>query len=195
MLIAFEGIDGSGKTTQAKKLKEYLESKGKKVSLYREPGGTQVGEMIRKIIIENHLDERTELLLFEASRSRLFEEKILKELNEREVIILDRFILSTLAYQGYGKGIDINFIESLNEFATKGINADVYILIDVPVEVALKRKKEKTRFENKNFLERVRRGYLELSKKYKNVHVIDGTKNEEEVFSEVLKALSSILRI
>ena len=195
MLIAFEGIDGSGKTTQAKKLKEYLESKGKKVSLYREPGGTQVGEIIRKIIIENHLDERTEILLFEASRSRLFEEKIIKELNKGKIIILDRFILSTLAYQGYGKGVDINFIENLNRFATRGITADVYILIDVPVDLALKRKSEKTRFEDKSFLERVRKGYLELSKRYKNVHVIDGTKSEDEVFSEVLRALSGILRI
>jgi len=195
MLIAFEGIDGSGKTTQAKKLYDYLKQRGYEVSLYREPGGTKVGETLREILLKEDLDERTELLLFEASRSKLVEEKIIPELREGKVVILDRFTLSTIAYQGYGRGLEVNFIKELNEFATRGVKPDVILILDVPVEVALKRLKEKNRFEDKDFLEKVRRGFLELAKEERNAVIIEAVRGEEEVFEEVLKALSGVLRV
>nr|5XBH_A Chain A, Thymidylate kinase [Aquifex aeolicus VF5]5XBH_B Chain B, Thymidylate kinase [Aquifex aeolicus VF5] len=195
MLIAFEGIDGSGKTTQAKKLYEYLKQKGYFVSLYREPGGTKVGEVLREILLTEELDERTELLLFEASRSKLIEEKIIPDLKRDKVVILDRFVLSTIAYQGYGKGLDVEFIKNLNEFATRGVKPDITLLLDIPVDIALRRLKEKNEFENKEFLEKVRKGFLELAKEEENVVVIDASGEEEEVFKEILRALSGVLRV
>ncbi len=192
MLIAFEGIDGSGKTTQAKKLYEYLKNKGKKVSLYREPGSTEIGEKIRDILLCHCMDERTELLLFEASRSCLVKEKIIPDLEEGKIVILDRFTLSTLAYQGYGKGIEPQIIKTLNEFATRGLEPDIVFLLDLPVEEALKRLKTRTRFEDKEFLEKVRRGFLELAKEHKNVVLIDATKDEETVFKEILTRLQDL---
>ena len=195
MLISFEGIDGSGKTTQARKLYEFLRSKGRKVSLYREPGGTKAGERVREILLKEDLTPRSELLLFEASRAELVEKRIKDNLRDGFIVILDRYTLSTLAYQGYGKGIDLKVIEKLNNFATGGIEPDLIFLLDVSVDVALKRKKEKNRFENRAFLERVRKGFLELSKKRKNVFVINGERSEEEVFKDILKALSGILRV
>jgi len=195
MLIAFEGIDGSGKTTQAKKLYDHLKQRGYEVSLYREPGGTKVGETLREILLKEDLDERTELLLFEASRSKLVEEKIIPELREGKVVILDRFTLSTIAYQGYGRGLEVNFIKELNEFATRGVKPDAILILDVPVEVALKRLKEKNRFEDKDFLEKVRRGFLELAKEEEHAVIIEAVRGEEEVFEEVLKALSGVLRV
>ncbi|RUM29043.1 MAG: dTMP kinase [Aquifex sp.] len=195
MLIAFEGIDGSGKTTQAKKLYQYLVAKGIPASLYREPGGTKLGEKLREIIITEEMDERTELFLFEASRSRLITEKVIKDLEKGKIVILDRFTLSTLAYQGYGKGIDLEVINEFNRFATRGIEPDLIVLIDVPVEVAIKRLKNRNRFEGKEFLERVRRGFLEIAKDKKNVVIIDGTKEENTVFEDVLKRLSGIFGI
>jgi len=195
MLVAFEGIDGSGKSTQARKLYEYLKEKGFKVYLHREPGGTPVGEELRKILLSEELDERTELLLFEASRSSLVFEKLLPELSEGAVVILDRFTLSTIAYQGYGRGIEAGIIEIINSFATRGIEPDVVILLDLPVEEALRRLKEKNRFEDKEFLERVRRGFLELAQQEENVYTVDARGSEEEVFERVLKVLSGVLGI
>ncbi|GAB6065336.1 dTMP kinase [Aquifex pyrophilus] len=195
MLISFEGIDGSGKTTQARKLCEFLKSKGKKVSLYREPGGTEAGERIRDILLGEDLTPRSELLLFEASRAELVEKRIKRELKEGFIVILDRYTLSTLAYQGYGKGIELKIVEELNRFATDSIEPDLIFLLDVPVEVALKRKKARNRFEDRDFLERVRKGFLELAKERKNVFVINGERSEEEVFRDILKVLSGVLRI
>lgn len=195
MLIAFEGIDGSGKTTQAKKLYQYLVAKEIPASLYREPGGTKLGEKLREIIITEEMDERTELLLFEASRSRLIAEKVIKDLEKGKIVILDRFTLSTLAYQGYGKGIDLEVIDEFNIFATRGIEPDLIVLIDVPVELAIKRLRNRTRFEGKEFLEKVRRGFLEIAKDKKNVVIIDGTREENSVFEDILKVLSGIFGI
>jgi len=195
MLIAFEGIDGSGKTTQAKKLYQYLVAKEIPASLYREPGGTKLGEKLREIIITEEMDERTELLLFEASRSRLIAEKVIKDLEKGKIVILDRFTLSTLAYQGYGKGIDLEVIDEFNIFATRGIEPDLIVLIDVPVELAIKRLRNRTRFEGKEFLENVRRGFLEIAKDKKNVVIIDGTREENSVFEDILKVLSGIFGI
>ena len=195
MLIAFEGIDGSGKTTQAKKLYQYLVAKEIPASLYREPGGTKLGEKLREIIITEEMDERTELLLFEASRSRLIAEKVIKDLEKGKIVILDRFTLSTLAYQGYGKGIDLEVIDEFNIFATRGIEPDLIVLIDVPVELAIKRLRNRTRSEGKEFLEKVRRGFLEIAKDKKNVVIIDGTREENSVFEDILKVLSGIFGI
>ena len=192
MLISFEGIDGSGKSTQARLLYDYLRGKGKKVNLYREPGGTQVGERIREILKGFDVSPVGELFLFEASRAELVL-KIKEDLKDGGVVILDRFTDSTVAYQGYGRGLDIEFVKRLNDFATGGLKPDITFLLDIDPEEALKRISSKDRFENLEFLQRVRAGFLNLAREEENrIAVLDATKGKEEVFREILKILSSL---
>jgi len=186
MLITFEGIDGAGKTTQAKKLWEHLKKSGRKTTLYREPGGEPVSERLREIIIHSDLTVQGELLLFEAARAELVHRKIKPDLEEGFTVILDRFTDSTLAYQGYGRGIDINLIKELNNFATGGLRPDITFLLDIDPLSALERLERKNRFENPDFLDRVRRGYLEVAREDpERVVVIPSHPPAEEVFAEI----------
>ena len=185
MLIVFEGIDGSGKTTQSKKLYNFLKEKGFKVELFREPGGTPTAERIRQILLESELDPVSELLLFEASRSILIRERVKPLLAQGFIIIMDRFIYSTLAYQGYGRGLPIEVIRTLNDLATEGIQPDLIFLLDVSPDTALSRLKEKTRFEEREFLQRVRKGFLELLSR-KAVLIDTEDLSEEETFKLIL---------
>ncbi len=189
MLITFEGIDGSGKTTQSRRLFEFLKERGVKVHLFREPGGTEAGDKIRELLMSFELDPKTELLLFEASRAELM--KVVRPLLERgEVVILDRFTDSTLAYQGYGRGLDLDLIRRLNDLVTGGIKPEVTFLLDLEPSVALKRLKEKTRFDDPKLLERVRDGYREIAKtEPERVLLIDASRSEEEVFSDIVSFL------
>ncbi len=189
MLITFEGIDGSGKTTQSRRLFEFLKERGVKVHLFREPGGTEAGDKIRELLMSFELDPKTELLLFEASRAELM--KVVRPLLERgEVVILDRFTDSTLAYQGYGRGLDLDLIRRLNDLVTGGIKPEVTFLLDLEPSVALKRLKEKTRFDDPKLLERVRDGYREIAKaEPERVFLIDASRSEEEVFSDIVSFL------
>ncbi len=190
MLITFEGIDGSGKTTLSGRLYRFLSGRGIKTSLYREPGGTEVGERIREIVIEEVLNERTELLLFEASRAQLVSTKILEDLKSGKVVILDRFIDSTLAYQGYGRGMDKELIKTLNTFASFGLKPDITFLLDIEPSLAVKRIREKSRFDDLNFLTRVREGFLDIASKDRDRFVvIDSSEGEDVVFEKVLREL------
>ncbi len=190
MLITFEGIDGAGKTTQVNLLEGYLKEKGLKVVVRREPGGTEVGEKIREILIRERVNPKAELFLLLASRSELVEE-IRSFLAEGTVVILDRFVDSSVAYQGFGRGIDPSLVEKLNEFATGGLKPDVTFYLDVGVDVALERKgKAKDRFEEREFLEKVRQGYLEIARREKERFVIvDGTLPPDEVHRIVVLEL------
>lgn len=190
MLITFEGIDGAGKTTQVNLLEGYLKEKGLKVVVRREPGGTEVGEKIREILIRERVNPKAELFLLLASRSELVEE-IRPFLAEGTVVILDRFVDSSVAYQGFGRGIDPSLVEKLNEFATGGLKPDVTFYLDVGVDVALERKgKAKDRFEEREFLEKVRQGYLEIARREKERFVIvDGTLPPDEVHRIVVLEL------
>jgi len=190
MLITFEGIDGAGKTTQVNLLEGYLKEKGLKVVVRREPGGTEVGEKIREILIRERVNPKAELFLLLASRSELVEE-IRSLLAEGIVVILDRFVDSSVAYQGFGRGIDPSLVEKLNEFATGGLKPDVTFYLDVGVDVALERKgKAKDRFEEREFLEKVRQGYLEIARREKERFVIvDGTLPPDEVHRIVVSEL------
>ncbi len=185
MIITFEGIDGSGKTTQALKLKNFLERRGFKVVLKKEPGGTEVGDLLREILINRELEPLTELFLFEASRVELVRE-IKKLAEEGYVVILDRFTDSTLAYQGYGRGVKPELVQSLNRVATGGLEPDLTFLLDIDPETALKRLSRRTRFENPEFLKKVREGYLRIAKENpKRVVVLDATVPEEDVFERI----------
>jgi dTMP kinase len=185
MLITFEGIDGSGKTTQALRLKEYLEGRGVRVRLFREPGGTEVGDRIRDLLLRYELDPLSELFLFEASRTEL--SCILRNvLGEGGVVLLDRFTDSTLAYQGYGRGVDLSLIKRLNLIASRGIEPDLTFLLDIDPETALRRVKDRTRFDDPTFLRRVREGYLRIAEE--NPHrfvVVRADLREEEVFLRI----------
>ncbi len=189
-LITFEGIDGSGKSTQAKKLYEFLNNQGYSVSLYRDPGSTPLAESIRELIIKNSMDSTTELLLFESARSSLVWERIFPDLKEGKIVIVDRFIDSTLAYQGYAREINLGTVNILNHIATRGKKPDITFILNVSLEVAVERlkQKEKTRFEEYEFLKKVRDAFVVLfhqQKKERNMFLIDAEKDTEDVFEEI----------
>ncbi len=190
MLITFEGIDGSGKSTQARKLFSYLKEKGYKVSLYREPGGTSLGERIREILLKEDMDEKSELFLFEASRAELIRTVIEPELKSSRIVILDRFTDSTLAYQGYGRGLDLSFIRKLNQFTTESLLPDLTFLLDLDPEVAMSRIRRRTRFDDLEFLKRVRDGFLKIAEEEPyRVVVLSAELPEDEVFELIKETL------
>ena len=178
MLITFEGIDGAGKTTQINKLVTYLTSQNREVLTLREPGGTEVAEKIRTILLESRQDISPigELLLFSASRTELVQQVIVPALAIGKTVILDRFFDSTTAYQGYGRGIDLTLLQSIIDISTCGTVPDITFYLDIEPQEALHRKFAKTSipltFENDEldrmersgleFFQNVRRGYLDL---------------------------------
>ena len=190
MLITFEGIDGSGKTTQSRKLFHFLKERGLPVHLFREPGGADLAEKLREILLGKEMNERTELLLFEASRADLCSKVILPLLESGEIVILDRFTDSTLAYQGYGRGIELELVKKLNDFSTFGLRPHLTFLLDLDPRTALDRVREKTRFESLEFLEKVRKGFLEIARKEPDRVVVLRTDiPEDQVFEEVIRIL------
>lgn len=176
--ITFEGGEGSGKSTQARLLAGYLKQKGYDVVPTREPGGTEIGDAIRAILLNPNFSEMgnvTELLLLAASRAQNVHERIKPGLERGAVVICDRFIDSTLAYQGYGRKFDLKLLEALNRLATGGVTPDLTILLDLPVEVGLERAKALDKLESKagegdrieqegiDFHRRLRKGFLKLA--------------------------------
>lgn len=167
MFISFEGIDGSGKGTQVELFLDYLERNGVDFVYVREPGGTPIGELIRNILLSSqNMISKTELLLFLASRAQLVETVIKPALAQNKTIVADRFADSSVAYQGFARGLGVETVKRLNDFATGGLKPDLTFYIDVPVAVALSRKKHFDRIESEGeeFLNKVRQGYLELMK-------------------------------
>jgi dTMP kinase len=177
--ITFEGIEGSGKSTQISFLTEYLRSKQRMVTLTREPGGTAIGDQVRKILLDpgnNALDPSAELLLYAASRAQHLKEVIRPALAGGAVVLCDRFSDATIAYQGYGRGLDLDMIQALDRLVTDGMRPDLTVLLDVEAAVGLGRARGRNnlqgleaeaRFENEAlaFHERVRQGYLALARK------------------------------
>lgn len=171
IFISLEGIEGTGKTTQARLLSERLVEKGYEVILTQEPGGTVIGNRIREILLlpeHKEMSYMTELLLYNAARAQHLSEKIIPALNQGKVVITDRFTDSTVAYQGYGRGIDIQLIMSINNIATGGIKPHLTILFDLDVEVGLKRnrginKVDRLELEDIEFHKKVREGYLKIA--------------------------------
>lgn len=195
IFITFEGIEGSGKTTQAKLLKDFLETQGHEVVLTREPGGPPISEKIRGILLDNanpEMEAMTELLLYEASRYQHVKEVIRPALANGKMVICDRFADASTAYQGYGRGIDIKKVESLNFIATEGILPDLTFLLDVPCELGLRRlgrTPDRIETETIEFHERVRGGYLEIARSEpERIKVVDGLQSIDRIF-ESIKAL------
>lgn len=208
LFITFEGVEGSGKTTQIQRLKRYLTRKGISCKVTREPGGAPIGEKIRKILLDPDHQEMlplSELFLYEASRAQHINEVIKPLLKKGTIILCDRFNDATLAYQGYGRKLDQILIKKLNRLSSQGIEPDLTFLLDCPSDLGLKRalqrnrisKNEKEgRFEQEKirFHNRVRKGYLEIAKKEPHrVKVIDTRAGEEKVFEKIREVVDELL--
>ena len=173
ILITLEGNEGSGKSTQIKLLYEYLKKRGKRVFLTREPGGTSVSDGIRAVLLDNknkRMTALTETLLYMASRAQLVEEVIKPRLKRGEIVLCDRWLDATLAYQGYAGGVDKKWIEGLGNVATQGIRPGLTLFLNLPLQIGLRRAishKKADRMERKNtrYHEKVRKGYLAIAKK------------------------------
>lgn len=201
MLITFEGIDGCGKTTQIKNLTEYLKNKKKlPVTVFREPGGTHLSEKIRELLLHEpgEMDFRTELLLFSAARSQLIKEQVIPLLIKGEIVILDRYYDSTVAYQGYGReSTHIDHIHFLNKLATHNTAPDITFYLKITTEVASERTKEsqKDRMESAgiSFFERVKKGYDLLAEENDRIITIDSNREPGVVFQDIIDAFESEL--
>ena len=201
--IVFEGIDGSGKTTQINQLSKWLIStnlipENNKLVITREPGGTKLGKSIRSLLLDTSIekspDSITELLLYAADRSQHINEIIRPALNKGNWVISDRFCGSTIAYQGYGRKLDIKLIKDLEMIATQGISPDITFLLDIPVEESIKRRINRTddriEKEGRDFLLNVSRGFQALSedRKWKRISAINSKENiMSEIQSEIKK--------
>jgi len=187
--ITFEGCEGSGKSTQSHKLYNYLKRKRLPVIHIREPGGTKIGEQIRKILLNPKNKAMTpfcETLLYMAARRELVQSVIEPALKQHKIVICDRFLDSTRAYQGYGLGVDRKMIEYVGRLATKGIEPDLTIFLGLPVEIGFKRVgsvKDRIEQRSKAYHRRVRKGYLDLAKRSpKRIKIIkvDNDKNKTQ---------------
>lgn len=198
LFITFEGPDGCGKTTQMKLLAEYFEKKGKEVVLTREPGGKGLGEKVREILLnyDGEVSDRCESFLFLADRAQNIDIIVNPAVKEGKIVLCDRHIDSTVAYQGYGRGLNIDRINMLNNLATNRKKPDLTLVFDVDVETSMKRVgKEKDRMESAgiDFHNRVRKGYLELAKQEpKRIKVLDATKSIEEIHKDVINILAEV---
>jgi dTMP kinase len=208
LFITFEGVEGSGKTTQIQRLKKYFTQKGIPCKVTREPGGCPIGEKVRKILLNpdhREMVPTSELLLYEAARAQHVKEVIKPFLKRGGVVLCDRFSDATIAYQGYGRRIDLKWIERLNHLSSQGIKPDVTFLLDCPSDVGLKRalqrnrtlkQEREERFEREEiqFHRRVRKGYLAIAKKEPyRVKVIDTRQGEDNVFNKIRKTVDKLI--
>jgi dTMP kinase len=201
MLITFEGIEGSGKSTQVAQLYEYLISKEYPVVKTREPGGTLFGEALRKVLLQRDMNifPLSELLVFMAMRSQHVEQVIMPALQDGKIVLCDRFVDATYAYQGYGRNIDLGIIETLNRLVTKGIRPNLTILLDIDPETGLTRKRADRpmdRFEEEAlpFHTKIRNAYVKLSKEDpKRFFVIEGSKEPGAIQSIIRQKVEKLL--
>ena len=199
--ITFEGIDGSGKTTQINLLEAKLSQQGISTLILREPGGTKLSEKIREILLDReniNISPSAESLLFVAARTQLMAEKIKPSLEQNQFVICDRYADSTVAYQGYGRGLNVKYLEELNKFATDSIQPDITIILDVDPEKAAIRMAsdvpDRLESTGTHFFLRVREGYYEIARRYpQRCVIIDGSLSKSEVFERVLMEVNNKL--
>lgn len=201
MFITFEGIDGSGKTTQIELLKEKLLNEGHDVSVFREPGGTEISEQIREILLntEFDIDPVTELLLFSAARSQLIAEKVVPLQKAGTIVILDRFYDSTTAYQGYGRNsVSLKHIREINEVAGHGNEPDLTFYMKISLEEARKRTKmqQKDRMElsGDEFYRKVIKGFDALALSEERFVTLDATAPQQKIYSQIWEHVSNHLQ-
>lgn len=208
LFITFEGIEGCGKTTQIGHLTSFFKKNRHPFLLTREPGGTKIGEKIREILLSSDsagLEPMAELFLYVADRIQHYRQVILPSLRQGKVVLCDRFADATTVYQGFGRGLDLAWIEEIHSRALENAKPDLTFLLDLPVEVGLKRawkrlKKDQTgedRFEKEalDFHRRIREGYLTLARKEPSrIMVLDGMKDEGTLHGEIVSHLPAALR-
>ncbi|MCQ2957714.1 MAG: dTMP kinase [Candidatus Gastranaerophilales bacterium] len=189
--ITFEGADGSGKTTQIEKVKAYLENKGYECLLTREPGGSNLGNKIREILLhyDGKVDDLCELLLYMADRAQHVKTVIMPALEEGKIVLCDRYADSSVAYQGYARGLDIERIMKLNSIATDGLEPDLTVVFDIKTETAIQRvgnEKDRLEQEGIDFHRKLCKGYLELAKKFpQRIKTVDANLSVDEVYNQV----------
>ncbi len=200
MFISFEGIDFSGKSTQIALLKECLESNGNKVLVIREPGGGEIEEKIRDILLDKKnlgLTSEAEILLFSASRAQLVRKTIVPHLQSGYIVISDRFHDSTSAYQGYGRNLPLQVVNVINQFAIDGAVPAITFFIDIPVEKARERKQsqqsrglDRIEIMDDEFFNRVRDGYLKLSLEDPRIKIMNGCLSKDELHANIKSELN-----
>ena len=211
MFLAFEGIEGSGKTTIMERMAEQLHKQGLSVRMTREPGGTAFGRELRRLLLDTRsatFSTQAELLLFLADRAQHLQEVVMPALGEGTMLLCDRYAASTLAYQGYGRGMPLDQITRLIEFATGGLWPDMTLLFDLPVELGLARARERSReegaevtegrfeAENLDFHQRVRTGYLELAAQHpKRYAIVDASVPTDAVLQQALGLVRARLAV
>jgi dTMP kinase len=205
-LISFEGSEGSGKSTQIAHLAARLQKMGRDVVSVREPGGTEIGEQIRNIIVHNSKGDEmcaeTELLLFTAARAQLVRETIVPALERGALVLCDRFLDSSTVYQGIGRNLAADPVQQINRFAVGNVMPDLTLVIDVPMEVSLARIRQRAsdvpdRMERENigFYKKIREGYLVLAKGMpQRFAVIDGTKSEDVIEKKIWAEIQKLLK-
>lgn len=200
LFIVLEGPDGSGKSTVAKMIADYLGQKGHEIVFSREPGGTNISEKVRDIILDNDNDEMadtTEALLYAASRAQHVSEKIIPWLESGKTIICERYIYSSLVYQGIGRGLGVEKVKMINEFGTKGIYPDLVLFFDIDPGKALKRKTrhdggDRLEQEDLSFHRQVFEGYKQIIKIFPEIKIIDASRKRKEIFSEVKQIIENL---
>ncbi len=204
MFISLEGIEGTGKTTQIRLVADRLRREGYKVVTTVEPGGTRIGERVRDILLDirhKNMVPVAELLLYNAARAQHLVEVILPSLKEGKIVLTDRFSDSTIAYQGYGRGIDLKILYETDGVATMGIKPDLTLLFDLDVEEGLKRnmginKVDRLELEDVTFHEKVRAGFIELSRKEpERFEIIDASMPVTIITEIVLEAVKKRVRL
>jgi dTMP kinase len=200
LLITFEGIDGSGKSTQAVLLKKHLEELGLPVNFYREPGGTVIGEKIRSILLDkDHSDMQplTELFLYLAARAQITAQLISPSLDKGYIVIMDRYLDSTIAYQGYARGLGMDRLRELNLIATEGLLPDATFIIDCDPHVALTRLTslpDRLESEGVEFMKKVREGFLLLAEKEPaRITVVDGARDVSSIKNEIFQKVKNLI--
>jgi dTMP kinase len=208
IFITFEGPDGAGKTTQLQRLARELQAGGHEVVVTREPGGTPISDKIRSIILSpdnQEMVDKTEVLLYAASRAQHVHERILPALQENKIVLCDRFIDASVAYQAYGLGIDIELVKAINRFASSALQPTRTYLLDVPVEVSKGRLLQRSldsaqapldRIEQKGFEyhNRVREGFHQIAKEEpKRIVVIDAHRKEDEIAADIFTDFKRLL--
>lgn len=197
MLISFEGTEGCGKSTLIKILLQKFSKAKIRAIATREPGGSPVAEKIRDIILHNEMDPLTELFLYESARAEHFEKIIAPALKAKKIVLCDRFTDSTIAYQGFARGLKLSVIETLNRLATAGRGPHLTFFLDLPVEEGLARATDPNKFEKAGieFQKKVRKGFLYSIRKNKKRWQVISVKNRtpeaiaEEVFQKIVKKL------
>ena len=202
VFITFEGSEGSGKSTQIELVCKYLKQKKKPILFAREPGGVKISEKIRSILLDvknKNMSSECETLLYMAARAQLVEEVITPALKKGKIVLCDRFLDSTVAYQGYGNGIDIRAIKDIGKFSTQRLTPEMTIFFDIDAKKGLSRIKGRTkdRIERRaiSYHNKVRKGYREIARREPGrVKLIDANRTKEEIFSIVQKHIDRLLK-